>query len=375
MVRQAGSVMVRPLPYCLLMMLGALALAVARPEPAALPRAGAVRSVLDTNGAGVSVDLPYRGSAFLAPTVAEYLFATGHADTILVGPTSWPLDDHLLARVFPAMLSTPALPRGGGRGGPVETLLRLQPGAVFAWYFQVPSLLRVGLPAVAVSRAGSVNPAPVEKVRPYTETLGLAGRAEAIDQSYRRAMAVTTDELKRLAPPVNPTVLAIGFFSGGRIIAWGKGNPYLALLARAGAASATEAANPAVLDTEHILALDPAVILLRPSGVAAGEVDPVAFMQEGRWAGLAAVAARRVYRLPEGGSVYFGGVVEDPLLVRWAAELLHPALRHRLRGMMRETYARELGVTVTDSALDTMLNLAANGPSSGYARFARDQEE
>lgn len=88
-----------------------------------------------------------------------------------------------------------------------------------------------------------------------------------------------------------------------------------------------------------------------------------------RRAPLKAVQSRRIYRIPQTTMTNY--TVDEPLMLRWMAELLYPDAMHRdLRAMYRRTYQDIYGYRISDAEIDQAISLKENLQSAGYDRFA-----
>lgn len=324
------------------------------------------RLVVDANGEQTSIDVPFRGAAFLATTVGDYLFVTHRPDTILLTPSFSLNENRLLWRVFGVAMNATTIRNNGAGPDNSETLLALRPGAVFSWSFQRAALIRLGLPTIGVG-APPGRFSRFDDARAYAGVLGLDGEAERIIRAYQARMAVTSRELA--SDVLRPRALGLGFFGDGRMAVWIESNPATRLIEQAGARNASRRRiNPPWIDAEELLRLDPDLLILR-EGID-GHAGPASFMADPRWRALKCVASRRVYAVPNAAGAYFQGIVEDPLFVRWLAELVQPQrLRSIMRSMMRDTYVQELGYQISDAELDQMLRIKENAGSAYYERF------
>lgn len=120
------------------------------------------------------------------------------------------------------------------------------------------------------------------------------------------------------------------------------------------------------VDLEHLAVLDPPVILLNSQ--PRDSALPEQIYRDPNWQILRAVRDRRVYKMPRFAG--FLGPVEEPLLLQWLAEVLHPALPHRLRAQYAQAYQIGYGVTPSDAEIDRMIHFDANRTSTDYLRFA-----
>ncbi|MGW8541300.1 ABC transporter substrate-binding protein [Streptomyces albidoflavus] len=128
-----------------------------------------------------------------------------------------------------------------------------------------------------------------------------------------------------------------------------------------------EATGTPQVSVEQMLAWDPEVVLLSGFDPA----TPAAFYADKRLAGLRAVRERRVYKIPLGGYRWDPPCCESPLMWRWTAQILHPALARRigLRTRLAETFRKLYGHRLTEAEADAVLHLDLNARSSGYDGF------
>ncbi|MFF8581914.1 ABC transporter substrate-binding protein [Streptomyces albidoflavus] len=128
-----------------------------------------------------------------------------------------------------------------------------------------------------------------------------------------------------------------------------------------------EATGTPQVSVEQMLAWDPEVVLLSGFDPA----TPAAFYAYKRLAGLRAVRERRVYKIPLGGYRWDPPCCESPLMWRWTAQILHPALARRigLRTRLAETFQKLYGHRLTEAEADAVLHLDLNARSSGYDGF------
>ncbi|MEW1669098.1 ABC transporter substrate-binding protein [Streptomyces albidoflavus] len=128
-----------------------------------------------------------------------------------------------------------------------------------------------------------------------------------------------------------------------------------------------EATGTPQVSVEQMLAWDPEVVLLSGFDPA----TPAAFYADKRLAGLRAVRERRVYKIPLGGYRWDPPCCESPLMRRWTAQILHPALARRigLRTRLAETFQKLYGHRLTEAEADAVLHLDLNARSGGYDGF------
>ncbi|MFI9628166.1 ABC transporter substrate-binding protein [Streptomyces sp. NPDC052042] len=128
-----------------------------------------------------------------------------------------------------------------------------------------------------------------------------------------------------------------------------------------------EATGTPQVSVEQLLSWDPEVVFL--SGF--DTTTPADLYADKKLAGLRAVRARRVYKIPLGGYRWDPPCCESPLMWRWVAQILHPGLGARLglRARIEKTFDHLYGYKISRGRIDDVLRLDMNGESSGYDGF------
>lgn len=253
----------------------------------------------------------------------------------------------------------------------VEAILALRPDAVFQWSGRndpayLAPLERVGLPAIGL-RQNNSDEDYFATARLVGAIAGRQARVERLIARYQTLYAeLGRDVAAASAGRHRERVLYL--WRTKPLIPIDGANFYGTLLERSGGINAArDLKRPGVVNMERILAWNPEVVLLyccdrtRPDDLYA---DPA-------WQPVAAVKARRVYKIPAGGS-RFGDIVEGPLFSRWLTELLFPDLPPRLRADVKETFRDVYGATLTDAIIDDTLRISDNAASAHYQRFRHD---
>ncbi|MDR3436089.1 ABC transporter substrate-binding protein [Telmatospirillum sp.] len=363
----------RVLSWTLVAMTGlALAIALARP-PIRLAEPSGGRQIEDSRHRTISVATPFPGSMLLfPPLMAEYFLATAAPETVLATTSinRASLDGGLLDSVFPGIGKLAA-----NRTFPtphavnLEAAMAARPGAIFIMAWLAPPLDAIGLPTVAVGSA------PREEMifanaQLFAKTAGRPDRAATLIRAYQQAMTDVAGEVEALGDKERPSLLDLTIMADGGIRVQGPQSLSSRLMARAGGRNAlTSGISAPRLSAEHILSLNPDVILLAPNS-ATTSAKTVA--DTAPWNIFPASRHSRVYRQPNGIASGLGGIIESPLEVRWLAELLHPdRLAPRLRGLMAETYRGNLQFSPSEDQLDHALAIEENRGMARYQRFAR----
>ncbi|RVT89986.1 iron ABC transporter substrate-binding protein [Rhodovarius crocodyli] len=336
----------------------------------ALP-AGAAE-FLDQRGVAHRIDRPVERVVTLPMPLPSTYMAIDGTERHVVGmnPSSGAaLRDGILARIFPrARAIATDITRGAGFTPNIEAILALRPDAVFQWASQGPELLevldRVGLRTIGITCCSQADFAA------YTGFMGeLSGRQPRAAELLRRQDAVRA----RLAAATEaipdarrPRVAYVGRYTDSMRIA-GPGTYNDMYLRLAGGRNAATSA-PAAVTLEQVLAWDPEVILLGNFDTAM----PADVYADPRWAGLAAVRSRRVYRMPLGGYRWDPPSHESALTWIWLAELLQPgASGFDLRAEMREWFRFLYGHELAEDDIDAILFAGPNQGAAGYDRLLR----
>ena len=74
-----------------------------------------------------------------------------------------------------------------------------------------------------------------------------------------------------------------------------------------------------------------------------------------------------------GSSEPLYGLDFRPIWARWQAELAHPdRLAAKLRELLRAHFVKAYGYTFSEDEMESLLRIAENKDSAGYARFLQD---
>jgi iron complex transport system substrate-binding protein len=192
---------------------------------------------------------------------------------------------------------------------------------------------------------------------------GNEGRARLLTDAYRTWWQQLADRLRDQSE-VKVAVLVGG---PGYWNITGDGYYLNTLLGRVKGRNAADIfLNSPQVDLEHLAELDPSVILLNSQ--PGDSAVPETLYRDPNWGILRAVRERRVYKMPRLSG--FLGPVEEPLLLQWLAEVLHPQLPGSLRPQYVAAYQSGYGYTPNAAEIDRMIRYDDNRHSSGYERFA-----
>jgi iron complex transport system substrate-binding protein len=273
----------------------------------------------------------------------------------------------MLGRIFPAALDISTGVTRGGFVPNVEAILALSPDVVFQWANEgdevIAALDRAGIPTLGMLYGTQ------QTLEGYMRMMGaVTGNSPRVDTIIERQRS-RWSEIERAMADVpaasRPKVLYFPRFSGGNFAVHGSDNYqdlYIRLSGGINAAAGLRGHTQSVT-FEQIVALDPEVILLGSFDAA----TPKDLYGDPRWQAVRAVRERKVYRMPIGGYRWDPPNQESALTWTWLARLLHPNhARFDLAADMRDWFGLLYGYNLTDAEIDEILNVAANGGSSGY---------
>jgi len=271
----------------------------------------------------------------------------------------------LLGQVFPEISNVPVVATQGKETaipGDPEQLLMLHPDAVLTWRWFSASLVHAGLPVVSLD----VDARRSDRDNMFAEWLGVA----AIANNVERANALVSrynDEVAAVAAMPHdkhvPTALILTVY-GLETMYVIRANETLKAV---GASAPRSGATRGRIDVEQLLQLDPDFIFLKCC--FGTDSTPSFFYDRAQFVSLKAVRCHQIYREPTGGS-RMEGLIEEPLLFRWMAELINPEgagelFRDKLKAAYRAIYDYDL----TDGQVDQILFFGDNGRSANYDRF------
>jgi len=305
--------------------------------------------------------------------LADYTMIDGCAEHILATarPNLNNSRELIWAQLHGSVLRLPLTGLTVDPGDP-EIYLKLHPDAVFSWAHFSEALRQVGLSSLIEIRFSSRDLKDTkEKLRLIGEVAGKSERTEQLLKQWSQQL----EALQKQIAAAHSPVVRVAVLNGGKDAWWvagGKGFYLNGNLAFAGARNVAEgqAVEKSSNDTlESLIQLDPDVILLNTDPTKGAPRD--LYLALG-YDTLRAVRARRVYVMPHMEECE---LVDAPVQLGWMAEIFHPdvmqsALRSLAKTAFRQTYDYEL----SDSQLDSILCIAENRSSAGYARFERKKE-
>lgn len=316
---------------------------------------------------------PVRRAVLFPPVLWSYLTLDQGAANI-VATASYQRDaaaDGLLGKIYPgAKVIETAATLGADTAipGDPEQILRLRPDAVFTWAWFSNGLENLGLPIVRMTFDSSKgSESTIAEWRTIAAAAGQQVRFDHILDGYNARMRAVQTELQGIAIADKPSAIFLFVYAADTMyVATGKSRP-AQFLAQAGARNVAANLPGGRVDREELLRLDPDVIIL--SCCFRRDITPEFFYDSPELQNLKAVRNRRIYKQPIGGS-RMEGLVEEPLLLRWLAELFHPdQMRHSFRAAFVDAYRDIYGSVLSSQDVDEAIFVRANAQSTGYERF------
>jgi iron complex transport system substrate-binding protein len=255
-------------------------------------------------------------------------------------------------RIYPGLGRIPII--GTDYTPDPEQVLWLQPDAVFVNSWQAPFLKKLGLPGLIECKYDEQNPigSREEMWSVMGDVTGKSVRAEALAKRYVAKRMV----LRRRFPSDIERQVRVVYVHVDHGIWWTTNREYYLAykLELAGAINVSKDLRFAdTTDLEQLLLLDPDVILFATKPGDHTTMQEVVRRPE--FQSLRAVREHRIYKLP--AHTYMNDPVEDPLLLRWMAEVFYPdGMSSGLREEYKETYHEVYGYAISDDEIDRAIS-------------------
>ena len=326
----------------------------------------------DMAGDSVLLEVPARRVMMYPPFLWDYLtIDEGPTNILSVSPFSTDeIQEGLFRIIYPDVSNIGRAPTVGRTAipGDPELVLAASPDAVFVWAWFDGSLGDLGIPLVRMGRGeGEHESAVAAPFKIFGQVSGKIERTKTLIERYRKEM----QKVKSLEAQYEsrPRALYVYRKTQGVLYVARHNSREDTLLQLAGAENAAGDKLVVTLGFEEILEMDPDVMFI--AGYDPGDaVD--AICSDPALKGLKAVRNRCVYREPSGAS-RMEGIVEEPLLLEWMTEVLHPELPVCFRDDFRRTFWEVYGAALNEEDLDRVLCLKENGDSLGYRRFMNSE--
>ena len=251
----------------------------------------------------------------------------------------------------------------------VEQIMLLKPDRVFTWEYFSSGLDIVHYPGVVKVSSKSFD----DKVIFYNMAGELSGHNERAYCLIQRANQ-KMQAIERSIPVNTPTVSLVVLNNTDNFFMWGaKSKSFNTNIKRIKAVNIAESikSGNGTTNIETLIALNPKVIFL--TSYFKNPLSPKVIYNDPRLQSLQAVKNKKVYEIPTGIS-RMEGPVEEPILIEWMTQLLHPDIQsnYNLRDEIRQTYQTVYGYKISDIEIDKMLHIEENKFSSHYKIFEKE---
>ncbi len=330
-------------------------------------------SVKDQRGKTVTFNRPVTRVVTIPMPAASLLVAVDQSADHLAGMhnASWiAMRDGTMGQLYPATLQIPHDIATQDFTPNVESVRALDPDVVVQW---ADSQLTAPLENAGLKVIGLNNTGTQQDVDAWTSLFAaMLGKPDRATQIKSRSDA----ELKEVQTAATgrtqagPRILYFNRFTGGLKVAGTNSynDFYIKLVGGTNPASGQQGVKGSGMvgvDVEQVLAWDPEVILLGNfDGAMPNDIysNPV-------WQTIAAVRARRVYKVPLGGYRWDPPGQESPLMWHWLADISFPQRKSQVRGKLAAYYDFLYARQPSTAQVDKILWTDMNGRSAGYGQF------
>ena len=318
-----------------------------------------------------SAILPAKKALLLVNILSGYATINKGSDHILAvskPAMEWGTDG-LMNRIYSSLGRIPVIGNTRNISDP-EQILYLQPDIVFASDWQAGFLNVLGLPGLLQVKPDPRNPTQfrIKTWKMMGEATGKSARATILLNRYATKLAELQAQIALITH--HKRVVYVHSVNGSWFIP--NSSYYLAYkLELVGAINGGKGfkVNGAA-NLEQLLLMDPDVVLFVT--IPGDRTTMKEILGRPEFQALRAVREHRIYKLPV--RTYMNEPVEDPLLLRWMAEVLYPEVMPcKLRDEYKETYQEVYHYSISDDEIDKAIYLEENRLSSGYNRFVRQK--
>ncbi|WP_426995972.1 ABC transporter substrate-binding protein [Pseudarthrobacter sp. N5] len=312
----------------------------------------------------VTIPMPAASLLVAVDQGADHLAAMHNASWIA-------MRDGIMGQLHPAALKIPHDIATQDFTPNVESVRALDPDVVVQWSDSqlTAPLENAGLKVVGLNNTGTQQDVDAW-IALFAAMLGKPDRATQIKaRSDAELKEVQSAAIGRTQ--AGPRILYFNRFTGGLKVAGTNSynDFYIKLVGGTNPASGQQGVKGSGMvgvDVEQVLAWDPEVILL-------GNFDgamPNDIYSNPIWQTIAAVRARRVYKVPLGGYRWDPPGQESPLMWHWLSDISFPQpqksqLRSKVAGYYDFLYARQ----PSPAQIDKILWTDVNGRSAAYGQF------
>ncbi|HVX46437.1 MAG TPA: ABC transporter substrate-binding protein [Mycobacteriales bacterium] len=322
----------------------------------------------DQRGHRIALAGPARRVVTIPMPAASMLIAVDSGTRHLVGmhpESKKAIQDGILGEIYPQAATISSDVAAENFTPNVESIVALKPDAVVQWGDEgsgiIAPLENAGLDVAGLSYG---TQADLERwITIFGAILGKPERARAMISRMHGGLHRARAEAR--ARRTSPRIVYFDQYDGGEKVA-GSGTYNDFCIRLIGATNpAGESSGMAATSPEQVLAWDPDIILLGNFDTAI----PGDVYRDQLWAGVSAVRARRVYKVPLGGYRWDPPSQESPLMWRWLSMIAFGGSQGDLRDDIVEEYRFLYDYVPSRKQLDRILWTDVNSECTGYGRF------
>lgn len=319
-------------------------------------------AVLDMAGQPIYMRQTTQKGLVFAP-VADHFITVDNSDSHIIALAEYirrEASQTMMGKIFPALpYKEEALTTGVTQPLGVEQTLLLNPDVVVLYNYQTAPF-----DAVSFTGLARITNIRVQEKEMFGMLGGLTGQTQRVEDLFARREIILNEIFAAIPqdkPPVKMLTMSHSSFSFFTTL-FENYNDYIK---RCNAVNLTEKALPGGdTNLEHLLKLNPEVIFLYDYR---NQLTVQDVFSNRALAGLSAVKNRRVYRMPK-GVARMTGPLEEPLLIAWMCQLLHPEMTPAtsFRWLIKSAYHEVFDYWPTEADVDDFLNMLENVSSAYY---------
>lgn len=336
--------------------------------------AGEGISFKDQHGKTVSFTRPVARAVTIPMPAASLLVAVDQGADHLAAMhnESWlAMRDGIMGEMFPETLTIPHDIARNDFTPNVESIRALDPDVVVQWSdgALTAPLENLGLTVLPLENHGQQEDVDAW-ISMFAAMLGKPERATALKARSDKELEQVKEQAAGRTGRGPSILYFLRFADGLKVAGEGTYNDFYITLVGgsnpAAGSNGVKGGGMAGVDVEQVLSWNPEVILLGNFDAAV----PADIYADPRWHNVAAVRAKRVYKVPLGGYRWDPPGQESPLMWHWLAGIAFPQQGpSKLRGKISDYYQFLYARTPSPAQIDKILWTAANARSADYQQF------
>jgi iron complex transport system substrate-binding protein len=329
-------------------------------QAAAAPKTAASATQTIVDMAGRTVTLPAHitriADVGATPVINSLLFLFGVGHEIVNNiPTALQEPNFHFEYVFDPSLAKQPTVEGEIGSVNTELLAKAHPQVVFTENVsEVGPLVSAGFKVVVV-KWSSFNTLE-SAVNFVGKILGEPQRAELYDSYLNATIKKVHEDLSSVTPSQEPTVAYLQY-TPLEVASGSLGHYWLPLAGAKDVTFGGDATGNYSVSAEDLVTLNPQVLIVQSRS------DAYSFEHDPRFAAISAIVHHRVYVQPAGSLAWGNETTETPLVILWAAKLLHPTLTSNIDvvAAAERFYKEFYGVSLSSKQVSQIIDAAYEG--------------